>query len=240
MYEFVSIIEKLATASSSNTSIHIFVWFIFYFNLLCAGQSNMLGMGRVAGDTDGTLEYAVNTKGLYRYLVNDGDGSWATSRSVRNVRVMSSGNGDMHVYHNEFFTVRGDTIGPEFGIAHCLEEASASETPIMLLKSCIGNRSLGWDLLPPNSPRYDFNGRTYAGYKDSPASWPSNEPKPDPIAWYAGLQYDADIANAKSVLAELDKYYPDATSFEVAGFFWWQVSTQNTSMLLQHATLFTP
>ena len=94
----------------------------------------------------------------------------------------------------------------------------------MLLKSCIGNRSLGWDLLPPGSPRYEFNDRTYAGYGDSPASWPSNEPKPDPIAWHAGLQYDADVANAKSVLAELDKYYPDATSYEVAGFFWWQVS----------------
>lgn len=192
------------------------------------GQSNMLGMGHVNGDKDGTLEYAVHAKGLYRYLVSsDDDGDWATSNSVRNVRVMSSGSGGMHVYHNEFLTVRGDTIGPELGIGHCLEQfssSSASTTPIMLLKSCIGNRSLGWDLLPPGSPRYDFNGRTYAGYKDSPASWPSEDPKPDPASWYAGLQYDADIANAKSVLAELDKYYPDASSYEVAGFFWWQVS----------------
>ncbi len=61
------------------------------------GQSNMLGMGHIAGDSDGTLEYAVKTKGLYRYLVNDDDGSWSTSDSVRNVRVMSSGNGDMHI-----------------------------------------------------------------------------------------------------------------------------------------------
>ena len=187
----------------------------------------MLGMGHVNGDKDGTLEYAVHAKGLYRYLVNsDDDGDWATSNSVRNVRVMSSGSGGMHVYHNEFLTVRGDTIGPELGIGHCLEQSSSSSyssTPIMLLKSCIGNRSLGWDLLPPGSPRYDFNRRTYAGYKDSPASWPAGDPKPNPASWYAGLQYDADIANAKSVLAELDKYYPDASSYEVAGFFWWQV-----------------
>jgi len=189
------------------------------------GQSNMLGMGRVSGETDGSLEFAVRSKGLYRYLVND-DGKWTTSNSVRNVRVMSSGNGSMHVYHNEFLTVRGETIGPEVGIGHCLEVAGADPAvPVMLLKSCIGNRSLGWDLLPPGSPRYDFNGRTYAGYKDSPASWPSDESKPDPIGWYAGLQYDADITNAKSVLAELDKYYPDASAYEVAGFFWWQVRT---------------
>ena len=98
----------------------------------------MLGMGHVSGDKDGTLEYAVKTKGLYRYLVNDDDGSWSTSHSVRNVRVMSSGNGSMHVYHNEFMTIRGETIGPEFGIGHCLEQAASADTPIMLLKSLVG------------------------------------------------------------------------------------------------------
>ncbi|HUU92512.1 MAG TPA: sialate O-acetylesterase, partial [Phycisphaerae bacterium] len=46
--------------------------------------------------------------------------------------------------------------------------------------------------------------------------------EPKPIGWYAGMQYDGDVANAKKVLAELDKYYPDAKGYEVAGFFWWQ------------------
>jgi len=36
------------------------------------------------------------------------------------------------------------------------------------------------------------------------------------------MQYDGDVANAKKVLAELDKYYPGAKGFEVAGFFFWQ------------------
>ena len=43
-----------------------------------------------------------------------------------------------------------------------------------------------------------------------------------PIDWYAGKQYDDDIANAKKVLSELGKYYPGATKYEVAGFFFWQ------------------
>lgn len=116
--------------------------------------------------------------------------------------------------------VRGDTIGPEIGIGHFLEKSI--DGPIMLLKSCIGNRSLGWDLLPPGSPRYEFNGKIYAGYKDSPASWDKGQPKPDPASWYAGKQYDSDIANAKNVLQELDKFYPDASKYEVVGFFWWQ------------------
>jgi hypothetical protein len=182
----------------------------------------MLGMGRIHGDQDGSLDYAVRTKHLYPYLVGDDNDSdhWTTSSTVRNVRVMSVAQ-HMHVYHNEFLTVRGDTIGPELGIGHCLEEASDS-SPVMLLKSCIGNRSLGWDLLPPGSPRFAYNGQTYAGYGDSPASWPADQPQPAPINWYAGKQYDDDIANAKSVLQELDRFYPDATSYEIAGFFWWQ------------------
>ena len=36
------------------------------------------------------------------------------------------------------------------------------------------------------------------------------------------IKYDMDIANAKSVLEELDKYYPDSSKYEIAGFFWWQ------------------
>ncbi|MCP4454617.1 MAG: sialate O-acetylesterase, partial [Planctomycetes bacterium] len=40
--------------------------------------------------------------------------------------------------------------------------------------------------------------------------------------WYAGMQYDGDVANAKTVLAELDTHYPGAKGYEVAGFFWWQ------------------
>jgi hypothetical protein len=91
----------------------------------------------------------------------------------------------------------------------------------MILKSCIGNRSLGWDLLPPGSARFEEGDKVYAGYKDSPDSWPKGS-EPKPIGWYAGKQYDDDVAGAKQVLADLKTYYPDATKYEVAGFFFWQ------------------
>jgi hypothetical protein len=126
-------------------------------------------------------------------------------------------------------TVKGKNIGPELGIGHALGDAV--DGPVMLLKSCIGNRSLGWDLLPPGSKGYEFTDRdrktkkdvvyTYAGYKESPMRWEKGT-EPKRIAWYAGKQYDDDIANAKKVLAELGTYYPGATKYEVAGFFFWQ------------------
>ncbi|MBE0534809.1 MAG: sialate O-acetylesterase [Phycisphaerae bacterium] len=192
------------------------------------GQSNMLGAGKVAGDNEGTLEYAVKTKKKYSYLVDD-LGDWTVRNDVRNGRVMGSGTGAMKLFNNEWMTIKGGKIGPEIGIGHYL--GNAIDAPVLILKSCIGNRSLGWDLLPPGSERYEVEeidkktGETktfvYAGYKDSPDKWKKGT-EPEPIGWYAGMQYDGDVANAKKVLAELDTYYPGAKQYEIAGFFWWQ------------------
>lgn len=181
------------------------------------GQSNMLGFGKVAGG-EGSLEYAVREKGLYPYLVDDA-GNWTVRRDVRNVRVMGSGTGPMQVFNNEWLTISGRNIGPEIGIGHYLGEAI--DAPVLLLKSCIGNRSLGWDLLPPGSQQYEYKGMIYAGYRESPASWAKGT-TPEPAGWYAGIQYDGDIARAKQVLGELEQYYPGAKGYEVAGFFFWQ------------------
>jgi len=190
------------------------------------GQSNMLGMGKVAGG-EGSLDNAVKAK-KYPYLVDDA-GNWTERKDVRNVRVMSSGTGDMKVFNNEWMTVKGRTIGPEIGIGHYVGQVT--DAPVMILKSCIGNRSLGWDLLPPGSERYEVEekdkktGETktfvYAGYRDSPSKWEKGT-EPQKITWYAGMQYDGDTANAKKVLEELDKYYPGAKGYEIAGFFFWQ------------------
>ncbi len=184
---------------------------------LLMGQSNMVGLGKILGG-EGSLENAVKTKSKYPYLVDDA-GAWSERKDVRNVRVMVGRGGGMQLFNNEWMTITGKSMGPEFGIGHPV--GNAVDAPVMLLKSCIGNRSLGWDLLPPGSERYEFEGKTYAGYKDSPESWEKGT-EPKPIAWYAGKQYDDDVANAKTVLSELDKYYPGAKGYEVAGFFFWQ------------------
>lgn len=183
------------------------------------GQSNMVGAGNVSGDKDGTLEHAVKKENLYPFLV-DGDGGWSTRKDVRYVRYMT---GKKLV--NDWMTVTGGKIGPEYGIGEKLGQAV--DAPVMILKSCIGNRSLGWDLLPPGSGSYEFvdpkDGKTYvyAGYKESPERWEKGS-EPKPIGWYAGKQWDTDIADVKTVLADLATYYPDAKTYEVAGFFYWQ------------------
>jgi hypothetical protein len=187
------------------------------------GQSNMLGFGKVNGG-EGSLTNATKEKGLYPYLI-DNRGEWTTRQDVRNVFVMDGRRG-MQTVNNEWLTITNKNIGPEVGIGHHLGEAV--DAPVLLLKACIGNRCLGWDLLPPGSERYEHGGKIHAGYQDSysivKGPWEKGKepPKPDKGQWYAGWQYDIDIKNAKHLLANLNKYYPGAKECEVAGFFWWQ------------------
>jgi hypothetical protein len=181
------------------------------------GQSNMVGAGNVKGDKDGTLTHAVKEKGKYPYLVDD-QGNWTERKDVRYACVMNNRN-----FNNEWLSIEGEgKIGPEFGIGHQL--GHAVDAPVLILKSCIGNRCLGFDLLPPGSEPFEFEekGKTmvHAGYKGF-SIWEKGS-EPPTSGWYAGTQYDADVDAAKRVLKQLDKYYPDAKEYEVAGFFWWQ------------------
>ena len=199
------------------------------------GQSNMLGFGKInakKGKAEGSLTHAVTEKKLYPYLVDDA-GNWTERKDVRNVRVMGSGTGGMRGFNNEWMTIKGN-IGPEIGIGHHV--GHVTDAPVMILKSCIGNRALGWDLLPPGSEGFEFTddkGVTWIhpAYKGTPERWKKGT-EPKKIKWYAGMQYDGDIARAKSVLGELDKYYPGANEYEVAGFFWWQGDRDSRSAAL--------
>ncbi len=181
------------------------------------GQSNMLSFGSIS-----KLTAAVKEKKKYPYLVDDG-GAWTVRKDVRYAWVGGSGGpGKTRLMNNDWMQVKGN-IGVEMGIGHHM--GHLLDAPVMILKSCTGNRSLGWDLLPPGSKQYEFeeNGKTwvYAGYGDSPERWEKGT-NPRRINWTAGCQYAGDVDRAKKVLADLGTYYPGATKYEVAGFFYWQ------------------
>jgi hypothetical protein len=216
-----SLIVAVILTGSDAAAVQVFI---------LMGQSNMLGMGKVNGNTtNGTLEFAVHNESKYQYLWDAAESKWATSDTVRNVLIMGSGNASFEqsqLLHNEFMSVVGNTIGPELGIGWTLR--NFTDEPIMLLKACIGDRSLGWDLLPPGSPGFDYvdpknssHITTYAGYHQSPNNWPKGT-TPKPIGWMAGEQWDGDTNRSSIILANLTNYYPGATQYEVAGFFWWQ------------------
>ena len=187
------------------------------------GQSNMVGMGELGPDTiHGTLGYLTRTEKKYPWLLDDA-GNWTVRHDVRYYDARTKKGSPLSPASNS-----GKTIGPELGfgcvMGHVLDE------PVLVLKSCIGNRSLGWDLLPPGSERYLVDGKTYAGYKDTPDSWIKGRAKKE-VNWYAGKQYDDDMTHAKAALENLATIYPDyrGQGYEIAGFVWWQGNKdQNT------------
>lgn len=182
------------------------------------GQSNMFGMGDVSPeDKQGTLEYLTKKEKRYPHLLDDA-GQWTTRQDVRYVQVMHN-RGKMQLLKNDWLSLQGKAIGPELQFGHIMGQFL--DEPVLVLKSCIGNRGLGWDLLPPGSERFIVDGKTYAGYKDTPDSWIEGQPKKQ-VDWYAGKQYDDDVANAKKILEQIGDYYPGTAKYEVAGFVWWQ------------------
>ena len=180
------------------------------------GQSNMVGMGDLNPETStGTLTRLTRAEKRYPFLLDDA-GGWSARKDVFYYDAREKHGAPLSATANN-----GRSIGPELGLGFVMGQVL--DAPVLVLKSCIGNRSLGWDLLPPGSERYVFEGRTYAGYKDTPDSWVEGQPKKE-VNWYAGKQYDDDQANAKAALANLAKVWPEyqGQGYEIAGFVWWQ------------------
>ena len=199
------------------------------------GQSNMVGMGDIEPEgTNGTLTTLVKKEKRYPFLLDDA-GQWTVRKDVYYYDARVKKGGPLTATSN------GRSIGPELGFGFVMGQLL--DEPVLVSKSCIGNRSLAWDLLPPGSGRYQAEVterggkkvvKVFAGYKDKPDSWPmdtakglATEPPPwldtktgKPIDWYAGKQYDDDMTNAKAALTNLAKIYPDyqGQGYEIAGF----------------------
>lgn len=179
-------------------------------------QANGLGwIARV--DVPGTLATVVKQDGKFPYLVDEA-GRWAARDDVWYTGVVTA---TANRWLAPGCGANGNKIGPELGFGHVLGDHH--DAPVLLLKASQGNRSLGWDFLPPGSERFEQDGKVYAGYKDSPPSWDQGT-EPKAINWYAGKQYDDCIGAAKKVLAEFGTRYPQWADrgYEVAGFAWWQ------------------
>ena len=205
------------------------------------GQSNMVGMGDIGPEgTPGTLTTLTKADHKYPWLLDE-NGQWAVRQDVQYHDARVKKGSPLGALSNN-----GKSIGPEVGFGFVMGQVL--DEPVLVLKSCIGNRSLGWDLLPPGSERFQAEVaerggqkvlKVFAGYKDKPDSWDldaskglASEPPPfvdkktgKPIDWYAGKQYDDDQTNAKAALADLARIYPgyQGQGYEIAGFVWWTV-----------------
>jgi autotransporter-associated beta strand protein len=150
---------------------------------IMSGQSNMLGYGQVTGTGPGTLNTLVNTQGQFPNLASGA--SWVTRNDVRVHSIVDNNSLSKQPLSP---TWKGDKYGPEFGFGTVM--GWYHDAPVLIIKPSIGNRSLGWDYLPPTSPGFDWtDGKTYAAYGEAPQSRTIGTP-PSQGGWYAGKQYD--------------------------------------------------
>jgi len=163
------------------------------------GQSNVLGYGHVGPETQkGTLEYYVKKNNKYPYLLDE-KGAWKARKDVWCVQVTS---GNHQGWLQPGFGNRRSFIGIELGFGFIVGDALDEE--VLIIKAAVGNRALGWDLMPPSS-------RTIS-------------PEEHVNKWYQGYQLDAYIKDVRRVLNNMKKHYPSykGQGYEVAGFVWWQ------------------
>jgi hypothetical protein len=196
---------------------------------IMSGQSNMVGFGTVSGTGEDTLENMVKVENKFPNLL-DGLGEWSVRQDVR-YRGVISDEADALLSPGNL----GASFGPELGFGYIM--GYYHDEPVLLLKSCTGNRSLGWDILPPGSPSYEYNGLLYAGYGEGPATREIGTAPDSTPGWWAGREFDRffkdesewarpqdEAFNVVDVLDNFATEYPEwaAQGFEIAGFVWWQ------------------
>ncbi|MEM1448675.1 MAG: family 16 glycoside hydrolase [Planctomycetota bacterium] len=168
-------------------------------------------------DVPGTLTTVVKTEGRYPHLLG-ASGEWAARDDVwyRGV-ITAKGNQPLTVGCG----ANARSIGPELGFGQVVGDHH--DAPVLLIKASQGNRSLGWDYLPPGGERFTFEGRTYAGYGDRIPSWTNDDPGKE-VNWYAGKQYDDCVRAVHGVLDGFEDDFPHHAErgYEIAGFVWWQ------------------
>ncbi len=150
---------------------------------ILSGQSNMVGFGRVAGTEADTLQTLTGTELKFPNLVTS-TGAWTVRNDVR-YRGVISALGDAPLAPG--FGADSDSFGPELGFGHVV--GWKHDEPVLIIKTSIGNRALGWDFLPPGSVPYTYSGTVYPGYGDYD-DYPVGGTPPVTGAWYAGKQYD--------------------------------------------------
>jgi methionine-rich copper-binding protein CopC len=223
-----------ATPPATNKPVKVYI---------LSGQSNMVGQGDIGPlGTAGTLATLSQAENKFPNLRN-GTVLDAAGYSIRNDVwyrgvIAATGNDKLKVGQGGSTTA----IGPELGFGHVM--GYHHDEPVLVLKSSQGGRALGWDFLPPGSVQYPVAGTTYAGYGDSPGSWPTGTTPVPTASFYGGYQYDqcflrkADwapagaanpaVTNAASVLDNWQNDYAgpgkpfEGMTFEIAGFAWFQ------------------
>ena len=144
---------------------------------------------------NGDLDAVAKRDGKFPWLVDD-KGEWTVRNDVyfQEARIAKDGKGSpLSPLSNN-----GKSIGPELGFGHVLGQFHDEQ--VLLIKTAMGNRALGFDFRPPSS-----------GRNDPDSEWESKE-------------YQLMVEGVRKTLENIDKVVPGykGQGYEIAGFAWFQ------------------
>jgi len=141
----------------------------------------------------GDLETVTKREGRFPYLI-DTQGNWTVRQDVyyQDARIDFKGSPLSPTSNN------GKTIGPEVGFGCVM--GTFHDEQVLLIKTAMGNRALGFDFRPPSSGRTD----------------PDNQ-------WEA-LEYKLMVEGVRKILDDIENVVPGykGQGYQIAGFVWWQ------------------
>jgi len=147
-------------------------------------QEDLLGKG--------DLEIVTKRDKKFPWLIDD-KGKWAVRNDVwyQDARINFKGSPLSP-------TSNGRAIGPELGFGHVM--GTYHHEQVLLIKTAMGNRALGFDFRPPSSGRND------------------------PDSKWEGLEYRLMVEGVRKTLDQIAKIVPGykGQGYEIAGFAWWQ------------------
>jgi alpha-galactosidase len=200
----------VVTATSAPKRLKVFV---------LAGQSNMQGHAKV-----GTFEH-IGMDPATAPMLAEMLGADGKPKVCERVWISSIGCGTDETTEQTGRLTAGfgastEKIGPEFTFGLYMEKFS--DTPILLIKTAWGGKSLNTDFRSPSAGPYVFNETQLAAFrKQNKDVAVMNAEK----AKATGVYYRRMIEHVKRVLADLKRVVPDydpAQGYELAGFAWFQ------------------
>jgi alpha-galactosidase len=156
--------------------------------------SAALWLKEVEIEGKGDLETLTQKDKKFPFLVDD-EGNWTVRDDVcfQEARVAAEGKGSPLSA-----TSNGRSIGPEVGFGFTMGDFH--DEKVLLIKTAMGNRSLGFDFRPPSSGRKN----------------PENK--------YENLEYRLMLKGVRQTLDKIDEVVPgyQGQGYELAGFLWFQ------------------
>ena len=141
----------------------------------------------------GDLVTLTKKDGKFPYLLDD-KGEWSVRPDVffQEARIGKREGTPLSATSN------GNSIGPEVGFGYVM--GTFHDEQVLLIKTAMGNRSLGSDFRPPSSGRLD------------------------PESQWEGLEYRLMIKGVKETLDKIDEIVPGyaGQGYEIVGFGWFQ------------------